>query len=82
MMGRNPAEAGSDLRHSVVDEVAMNALLLIRGTAAAITLIAGLFAVAVRFGPVVAPEHHEAAMITLAAVFGQDLEPTLVLASN
>ena len=53
----------------------MNAIALLRGTAAAIALIAGVFAFAVRFGPAVAPEQHEAVMITLAAAFGQDLGP-------
>ncbi|RYH10919.1 hypothetical protein [Tropicimonas sp. IMCC6043] len=48
---------------------------VLRGTAAGVTLTAGVFAAAVRFGPAVAPQHHEAAMATLAAAFGQDLDP-------
>lgn len=53
----------------------MNTLSIIRGTAAAVTLVAGVFAAGVRFGPMVAPEQHEAAMIRLAAAFGQDIGP-------
>ena len=48
---------------------------LIRNSAAAVTLIVGVFAIAVRFGPMVAPVQHEAAMITLASAFGQDIGP-------
>ncbi|NDR57682.1 hypothetical protein [Aliiruegeria sabulilitoris] len=47
----------------------------LRVTAAAVTLIAGLFSAGVRFGPMVAPEQHEAAMISLAAAFGEDIGP-------
>ncbi len=53
----------------------MNALSLLRGSAAVLTLIAGNFAAGVRFGPTVAPEQHEAAMIKLAAAFGRDIAP-------
>ncbi len=53
----------------------MTTLTLIRNTAATVTLIAGILACAVRFGPHVAPEQHATVMYTLAAVLGADLGP-------
>ena len=60
----------------------MNAFVLLRGTAAALTLIAGVFAAVVRFGPMIAPDQHEQAMIALAAVFGQDIGPVATAAET
>ena len=60
----------------------MNAIALLRGVAATIALAAGVFACGVRFGPVIAPEQHEAAMMTLAAVLGEDLGPVANVAQT
>ncbi|SDJ00657.1 hypothetical protein [Aliiruegeria lutimaris] len=53
----------------------MQIMPALRTTAATVTLMAGLFSAGVRFGPMVAPEQHEAAIISLAAAFGEDIGP-------